>query len=51
VELLPKLRLEARQIVFSKVTAEIYGGSMNGEFVFNLSGETPSFATKAGENW
>jgi len=42
-----KLRLEARQIVFSNVTAEIYGGSMNGEFVFKLSGETPSFATKA----
>jgi len=42
-----KLRLEARQIVFSNVTAEIYGGSMNGEFVFKLSGKTPSFATKA----
>jgi uncharacterized protein involved in outer membrane biogenesis len=42
-----KLRLEARQIVFSNVTAEMYGGSMNGEFVFKLSGKTPSFATKA----
>jgi len=42
-----KLRLEARQIVFSNVTGEMYGGSMNGEFVFKLSGKTPSFATKA----
>jgi uncharacterized protein involved in outer membrane biogenesis len=42
-----KLRLEARQIVFSNVTAEMYGGTMNGEFVFKLSGKTPSFATKA----
>jgi uncharacterized protein involved in outer membrane biogenesis len=41
------LRLEARQIVFSNVSAEMYGGSMNGEFVFKLSGKTPSFATKA----
>jgi uncharacterized protein involved in outer membrane biogenesis len=42
-----KLRLEARQIVFSEVAAELYSGSMNGEFVFKLSGKTPSFATKA----
>src|SRR5258708_12486056 len=25
----------------------MYGGSVNGEFVFKLSGKTPSFATKA----
>ncbi|HXN50955.1 MAG TPA: AsmA family protein [Candidatus Acidoferrum sp.] len=42
-----EVRLEARQIVFSNVTAETYGGNMNGEFVFKLSGKTPSFATKA----
>jgi uncharacterized protein involved in outer membrane biogenesis len=42
-----KLRLEARQIVFSNITTEMYGGNMKGEFVFKLSGKTPSFATKA----
>jgi uncharacterized protein involved in outer membrane biogenesis len=42
-----KLRLEARQIVVNKITAEMYGGSVNGEFVFKLSGKSPSFATKA----
>ena len=42
-----KLRLEARQVVLSKVNAEMYGGSVNGEFVFKLSGKTPSFAAKA----
>jgi uncharacterized protein involved in outer membrane biogenesis len=42
-----KLRLEARQLVFSNVAAEMYGGNVNGEFVFKLSGKTPSFAAKA----
>jgi hypothetical protein len=42
-----KLLLEARQIVFSNVTAQMYDGHVNGEFVFKLSGKTPSFATKA----
>jgi uncharacterized protein involved in outer membrane biogenesis len=42
-----KLRLEARQVVFSNVTAEMYSGNVNGELVFKLSGQTPSFATKA----
>ena len=42
-----KLRLEARQIVVNKITAEMYGGSVSGEFVFKLSGKSPSFATKA----
>ena len=42
-----KLRLEERQIVFSNVVAQMYGGSAKGEFVFKLSGKTPSFATKA----
>jgi uncharacterized protein involved in outer membrane biogenesis len=42
-----KLRLEARQVLFNNVTAEMYGGGVNGEFVFKLSGKTPSFAAKA----
>ena len=42
-----KLRLESRQIVASKITAEVYGGNLSGEFVFKLSGKSPSFATKA----
>src|SRR5712671_4417013 len=42
-----KLRLEARQVLFSNVAAEMYGGSVNGEFVFKLSGTAPSFAAKA----
>ena len=42
-----KVRLEARQVVLSNVTAEMYGGNVNGEFVFKLSGKTPSFAAKA----
>ena len=42
-----KLRLEARQVLFSNVAAEMYGGNVNGEFVFKLSGKTPSFAAKA----
>src|ERR1700732_5280181 len=42
-----KLRLEARQVIFSHVSAEMYGGSVNGELVFKLSGKTPSFATSA----
>ena len=42
-----QLRLESRQIVIRRITAEMYGGRVNGEFVFKLSGKTPSFATKA----
>lgn len=42
-----KLRLESRQIVASRITAEMYGGNLSGEFVFKLSGKSPSFATKA----
>ena len=41
------LRLESRQVVFSNFAAQLYGGNLNGEFVFKLSGKTPSFATKA----
>jgi uncharacterized protein involved in outer membrane biogenesis len=42
-----KLLLEARQILFRNIAAEMYGGRVNGEFVFKLSGKTPSFAAKA----
>jgi uncharacterized protein involved in outer membrane biogenesis len=42
-----KIRLEARQVLLSNITAEMYGGNVNGEFVFKLSGKTPSFAAKA----
>jgi uncharacterized protein involved in outer membrane biogenesis len=42
-----KLKLEHRQVVFSSVTAGLYGGSVKGDLVFNLAGTTPSFATKA----
>ena len=42
-----KVRLETRQVIFSNVTAEMYGGGVNGELVFKLSGKTPSFAAKA----
>jgi AsmA-like C-terminal region len=42
-----KVRLEARQVVFGNVTAAMYGGGVNGELVFKLSGKTPSFATRA----
>jgi uncharacterized protein involved in outer membrane biogenesis len=42
-----KLRLEARQVIFNNISAEMYGGSMNGELVFKLSGKSPSFATEA----
>lgn len=42
-----QLKLEHRQVVFSNVTAESYGGSVKGDLVFKLSGKTPSFATKA----
>src|SRR5260221_13933659 len=41
-----KLRLEARQIVFSNVTAEMYGGAMKGRIVFKISGKKPRFATQ-----
>jgi uncharacterized protein involved in outer membrane biogenesis len=41
------LRLESKQTVFRNLSAEAYGGSVNGEFVFRLSGKPPSFATKA----
>src|SRR5260370_18295294 len=36
------LRLEARQIIFSNVTAEMSGGSLLGELIFKLTEKTPS---------
>jgi uncharacterized protein involved in outer membrane biogenesis len=42
-----KLKLEERQAVFNDLTAQLYGGNAKGDFVFKLSGKTPSFATKA----
>ncbi len=42
-----KLRLQARQIVFSNVRAETYGGSATGDLSFKLSGKNPSFNADA----
>ncbi len=42
-----KLRLQARQIVFSNVRAETYGGSASGDLSFKLSGKNPSFNADA----
>ena len=42
-----KVRLEAREVLFSDVTAEMYGGNVNGDLVFSLARKAPSFATKA----
>ena len=42
-----KVRLEAREVLFSNVTAEMYGGNVNGDLVFSLARNAPSFATKA----
>ena len=41
-----KLKLEHRQVVFSGVTAELYGGNVKGDLVLKLSGKPASFATK-----
>ena len=42
-----KLRLESRQIVFSDVKVEIYGGSAVGGLSFDLSGKSTTFMTNA----
>jgi uncharacterized protein involved in outer membrane biogenesis len=42
-----KLRLQARQVFFSDVRAETYGGSTTGDLSFKLSGKNPSFRTDA----
>jgi uncharacterized protein involved in outer membrane biogenesis len=42
-----KVKLESRQVILSPVTANLYGGKVNGDFVVKLSGTAPSFATRA----
>jgi uncharacterized protein involved in outer membrane biogenesis len=42
-----KLRLPARQVFFSDVTAKMYGGSATGDLSFTLSGKNPSFKADA----
>ncbi len=42
-----KLRLQARQVFFSDVKAETYGGSATGDLSFKLSGKNASFETDA----
>ena len=41
------LRLQARQVLFTDVEAETYGGSTRGEFSIKLSGKNASFKTDA----
>ena len=40
-----KLRLLAKQVFFSNIRAETYGGSATGELSFTLSGKNASFQT------
>jgi uncharacterized protein involved in outer membrane biogenesis len=42
-----KLRLQARQVFFSDVTAKMYGGRATGDLSFTLSGKNPSFKADA----
>ena len=42
-----KIKLMERQAIFGDVTAKLYGGNAKGDLVFKLSGNRPSFATKA----
>ena len=42
-----KLRLQARQVLFSDVKAEAYGGSVTGDLAFKLVGKNPTFNTGA----
>ncbi len=46
-DLQSKLRLESRQIFFTDVKAEIYGGSAVGSFAFDLSKKNTTFQTNA----
>jgi uncharacterized protein involved in outer membrane biogenesis len=41
------IRLQARQILFTDVKAETYGGYTRGELTIKLSGKNPSFKTDA----
>ena len=42
-----RIKLQAREVLFSNVTANIYGGNVNGELIFRLAKKGSSFATKA----
>ncbi len=42
-----KLRLLAREVFFTDVRAEMYGGSAAGDLYFNFAGKNPSFKTNA----
>lgn len=42
-----KIKLQAREVLFSNVTAGVYGGHVNGELIFRLAKVGSSFATKA----
>ena len=41
------IRLQAREVSFTKVKAETYGGNTSGEFSLKFSGKKPSFKTDA----
>jgi uncharacterized protein involved in outer membrane biogenesis len=41
------IRLQARQVLFTEVKAETYGGNTRGELSIKLSGKNPSFKTDA----
>jgi uncharacterized protein involved in outer membrane biogenesis len=41
------IRLQARQVLFTDVKAETYGGYTSGELTIKLSGKNPSFKTDA----
>ena len=41
------IRLQARQVLFTDVNAETYGGNTTGELSIKLSGKNPSFKTDA----
>jgi uncharacterized protein involved in outer membrane biogenesis len=41
------IRLQARQVLFTDVKAETYGGNTRGELSIKLSGKNPSFKTDA----
>ncbi len=41
------IRLQTRQVLFTDVNAETYGGNTSGELAIKLSGKSPSFKTVA----
>jgi uncharacterized protein involved in outer membrane biogenesis len=42
-----KIRLEARQVFFTGIAAEGYGGKMGGDLTIKFAGKNPSFTTDA----